>query len=123
MDEYILQDMPDLRPFSEAAKSSQQFLLKLENVLKMIDLREAERDDEDSDDDSDTEPSPPSPESRGAAGSGADPPRAGRDPAATPDTRVNPASDRASGSMKYFELDEEWRKSQPSSDRRASRVH
>jgi hypothetical protein len=37
--------------------------------------------------------------------------------------RVNPASDRASGSTKYFELDEDWRKSQPSSERGASRLN
>jgi hypothetical protein len=112
MDEFILQDMPDLRRFSEAAKTSQNVLMKLESILKMIDPRETDLEDELDANASDSEnASIVTGHSRNVQTTdrpGAEPARANASSTRSPARHADSASSGPSKSVQYFELDEEW---------------
>jgi hypothetical protein len=112
MDEFILQDMPDLRRFSEAAKASQTVLMKLENFMKMIDPRDADPEDyldanaSDSDDASSATARARSTQT--TDGPSAENARANASSSGSPARHADSASTGPSSSVQYLELDEEW---------------
>jgi hypothetical protein len=112
MDEFILQDMPDLRRFSEAAKTSQNVLMKLESILKMIDPRETDLEDEVDANASDSEnASIVTGHSRNVQTTdspGAEPARANARSTLSPARQADSASSGPSMPVQYLELDEEW---------------